>query len=62
MLKTKPNQIRHYNMNSKFFHIQILLTHTKQILLSHSHSKKLTLEVQQQKKQTIAQNTQSFSL
>jgi hypothetical protein len=36
-------------MNSKLFHIQILLAHTKRISLSHSHSKKLALEIQQKK-------------
>jgi hypothetical protein len=36
-------------MSSNFFHIQIILAHTKQFSLSHSHSKKLAFEVQQKR-------------
>jgi hypothetical protein len=43
----KPNQIKHCNMSSKLFHIQLLLAHTKRIMLSYSHSKKLTFKIQQ---------------
>jgi hypothetical protein len=49
-------------MNSKLFHIQILLAHTKRISLSHSHSKKLALEIQQKKTNYSTKHPIIFSL
>jgi hypothetical protein len=48
-------------MSSKLFHIQILLAHTKQILLSHSHSTKLALKIQKKKKNYSPKHPSIFS-